>query len=136
MLASALKKAHLPAIFGPNTLVLRFAAGYNSEREDCQRPANVARVEEVLRRITGHGWNVRIDSASGDADSAKKASDETENLQSRSKRQRAEALKEPLVRRAVEVLGAQLVEVDEGFGTTPAPSPDRGDEADTEEHEA
>ncbi len=136
MVASSLRKGQLPAIFAPNTLVLRFPSSYNSEREHCQQPANVARVEEVLRRITGHGWNVRIESAGGDADSAKKTSDETDNVQSRYKRQRAEALKEPLVRRTVEVLGAQLVDVDEGFGGPSGPSPERGDEPDREEHEA
>ena len=78
----------------------------------------------------------RLVSAGGDADSAKKTSDETDKLQSRYKRQRAEALKEPLVRRTVEVLGAQLVEVDEGFGATSASSPERDDEPDREEHEA
>jgi DNA polymerase-3 subunit gamma/tau len=136
MVASSLRKALLPAIFAPNTLVLRFPSSYNSEREHCQQPANVARVEEVLRRITGHGWNVRIESAGGEADSAKKTSDETDNVQSRYKRQRAEALKEPLVRRTVEVLGAQLVEVDEGFGGASGSSPERGDEPDPEEPEA
>src|SRR5207249_8349338 len=48
MLASALRKAQLPAIFGPNTLVLHFPSSYNSERQHCQQPANVARVEEAL----------------------------------------------------------------------------------------
>jgi DNA polymerase-3 subunit gamma/tau len=136
MLASVLKKAQLPAIFGPNTLVLRFPSSYNSEREHCQQPANVARVEEVLRRITAHGWNVRIESTGGDGESAKKAPDDTENPQSRYRRQRVEAMNEPLVRRAMEVLGAQLVDVDEGFGLAPGTPPDRGDEPDSEEHEA
>jgi len=136
MVANSLRKAQLPAIFGPNTLVLRFAPSYNSEREHCQQPANVARVEEVLRKITRQGWNVRIESASGAAEDTRKAADETENPQSRSKRQRAEALKEPLVRRAVEVLGAQLVEVDEGFGAPAATSANGGEEPDCEEHEA
>jgi DNA polymerase-3 subunit gamma/tau len=136
MFASVLRKAELPAIFAPNTLVLRFPSSYNSEREHCQQPANVARVEELLRKTTGHGWNVRIESAGGDADSAKTAPVEPENQQSRYRRQRAEALKEPLVKRAIDVLGAQLVEVDEDFGVASNPPPGRGGEAEGEEHEA
>jgi DNA polymerase-3 subunit gamma/tau len=135
MFGSVLRKAELPAIFAPNTLVLRFPSSYNSEREHSQQPANVARVEEVLRRIIGHGWNVRIESAGGDADSAKTATVEPENLQSRYRRQRAEALKEPLVKRAMDVLGAQLVDVDENFGVASHSPPERGDEAENEEHE-
>jgi DNA polymerase-3 subunit gamma/tau len=135
MFGSVLRKAQLPAIFAPNTLVLRFPSGYNSERQHCQQPANVARVEDVLGRITGHGWNIRIESAGGEADSAPKAIDETEKLPSRYRRQRAEALKEPLVKRAMEILGAQLVEVDEGFGVAPVPSPERMDEPERQEQE-
>ena len=49
-------------------------------------------------------------------------------------RERAEALKEPMVKRAMEVLGAQLVDVDEGFATASTPVSDRvGAGADSEE---
>ena len=136
MFAGVLRKAQLPAIFAPNTLVLRFPPSYNSERQHCQQPTNVARLEEVLGRITGQRWSVRVESAAGEGDSAKKAIPETENLPSRYRRQRAEALKEPLVKRAMEILGAQLVDVDDGFAAAPSLSPDQADEPDCEEHEA
>jgi DNA polymerase-3 subunit gamma/tau len=136
MLGSHLKKADLPAIFAPNTLVLRFPSSYNSEREHCQQPASVARVEDVLRRITTHGWNVRIESTGTDAAAARQVPDDPEQLQSRYRRQRADALKEPLVQRAMEVLGAQLVEVDEGFGAGQDMPFDQGDEPEGKEHEA
>jgi DNA polymerase-3 subunit gamma/tau len=136
ILASRLKKADLPAIFAPNSLVLRFPSSYNSERDHCQQPASVARVEEVLRKITAHGWNVRIESTGADADTGKKAGAETEHSPSRYRRQRADALKEPLVQRAMEVLGAQLVDVEEGFGAASDMTPDRGEESNGEEHEA
>jgi DNA polymerase-3 subunit gamma/tau len=134
ILASVLRKTQLPAIFGPNTLVLRFPSSYNSERQYCQD--NVAQVEAVFARMTGRAWNVRIESASGDADSAKNMAGDTENQQSRYRRQRAAAAKEPLIKRAMETLGAQFVDIDEGFGSAPASSANRSEEPEREEPEA
>src|SRR5207244_1810948 len=105
MLGSELEKAGLPAILGPNALVLRFPASYNSHREHCQEPARLGKVGSALRKVTGQPCSLRIESASGDAAVAKeKVADETENQQSRYRRQRTEATKEPLVKRAMEVL--------------------------------
>jgi hypothetical protein len=42
-------------------------------------------------------------------------------------------VKEPLVKRAMEVLGTQLVDVEEGFGTGSAPSGEAVNESDSEE---
>jgi DNA polymerase-3 subunit gamma/tau len=133
ILASHLRKSQFPAIFAPNTLVLGFPSSYNSERQYCQQPASVARLEEVITRIAGHGWKVRIESASGEADSAQKPAEDTENQQSRYRRQRAEAAKAPLVKRAMEILDAKVVEVDEGFGSASTPAADRSEESESEE---
>jgi DNA polymerase-3 subunit gamma/tau len=134
MMASNLEKAGLPAISGPNTLVLRFPIGYNFEREHCQQPTNVARVEDALRKITGAGCNLRVESAGSDAAAMQaKSAEDAENSQSRYRRQRMEAMREPLVKRAVEVLGAQLMDVDEGFGATPSPSSERNEGEEVEE---
>jgi DNA polymerase-3 subunit gamma/tau len=133
ILGAELSKAEAPAISGPNALVVRFSVGYNSKREYCQQPANVARVEAVLRSITGRPCSFRIESL-GDASSPKpKPGEDAENSPSRYRRQRTEAMKEPLVKRAMEVLGAQLVDVDEGFGSAPTAAPDHEDEATSEE---
>jgi DNA polymerase-3 subunit gamma/tau len=123
ILGRELEKAGLPAIFGPNTLVLRFSASYNAQRERCSLPPNVEQVERALRSVTGQACNLRIESAAGaKASTTQQPSEEAETSPSRYRRQRSEAMKEPLIRRAVEVLGAQLVTMDEGFGTSPAAS--------------
>src|SRR5262249_2268266 len=62
MLGSDLEKAGLPAISGPNTLVLTFPAEYNVQREHCQSASGLAKIEEALRKATGRAWMVRIDS--------------------------------------------------------------------------
>ena len=56
---------------------------------------------------------------------------ETENSQSRYRRQRAEAGQAPLIKRAVELLGAQILHVDDGFGALPATVPEPESVAET-----
>jgi hypothetical protein len=128
LLASYLEKGGLPAIFAPNSLVLRFAAEYNHSREHCQTPERIARVEEALRKQTGKAWNFRVEGGPG----AEEASSEPARNEGQPvtpvrprRNYREEAEQEPLIKRAIEVLGAQLVRVEEGFGDAPAPAPSR-----------
>jgi DNA polymerase-3 subunit gamma/tau len=121
MLREHLGRGGVPAISGPNTLVLRFPVGYNHEREYCQQPASLARMEEGLRRITGLAWAVRIESGGGESNPLPTiAAAETDQTLSRYRRQRSEAMKEPLVKRAMEALAAQIIDVEEGFGVAVA----------------
>ena len=116
MLAGSLEKAEPPAILGPKTLVLRFSAGYNRERDHCQESARVERIEEALRKLTGQVWNLRIEAVGNEAGTPPVPAAKAEKQLSRYRRQRAEALQEPLVKRASEVLGAQIVQMDDDFG--------------------
>ncbi len=117
MMAGQLEKAGPPAIFGPNTLVLRFDARYNAEREYCSEPSRVQRIDESLRKVTGHAWQLRIDSVgSGAVAATSEAAADATTSQPRSRSKRAEAVQDPLLRRAVEVLGAQVVHLDDDFG--------------------
>lgn len=134
MLASDLGKAGLPAISGPNTLVLRFPVGYNLEREHCQDPARVGRVEEIIRKTTGRPWNIRMELIGGNAAAPTAPAAEAEtNSQSRYRRQRAEALQEPLVKRIIDVLDGQIVQIDDGFGGAPLAANERAEPAEGEE---
>jgi DNA polymerase-3 subunit gamma/tau len=123
LLSAELEKAGLPAIFAPNTLVMRFPPRYNSAREFCQDSGRVARVEELLRRVTGQACQLRIEAVGGSPrEEATPTADELATLPSRSRRLRAEAVEEPLLKRAIDVLGAQVVQLDDGFGAAPAPA--------------
>ena len=135
VLAGFLQKAGAPAISGPNTLVLRFNAPYNSEREYCSDPARLARMQEVLRRLTGQPCQVRVESAGGPPPSSPGPPGEPVAMISPYRRQRAEASQEPLLKRAIEMLGAQIVQVDDGFGGAPAAAAeaDRPESPDVEE---
>jgi DNA polymerase-3 subunit gamma/tau len=119
MLAGNLEKVESVAISGPKSLVLRFPERYNLHQEHCQEPARLSRVAEALRRLTGQDWIVRVDSASSEAAALQPSAAEPDSSPSRYRRQRTEALQVPLVKRALEVLGAQFVQLDEGFGAAP-----------------
>jgi hypothetical protein len=134
MLRHEVEKAGLPAISGPNTLVLSFTPEYNLQREHCQEPTRLARIEEVLQKVTGRVWKVRVESLTGGGTGRQaRAADGADSSLSRYRRQRTEALQEPLVKRAIDLLGAQIVHVDEGFGIAPAASADRAEVAENEE---
>ncbi len=119
LLAGQLENIGL-AISGPKTLVLSFPSGYNQHLEYCREPKSVARIEEAIRKVTGQTWSIRVESVSNTAAALPALAAETENSQSRSRRQRIEAMQAPLVKRAFELLGAQFVQMDEGFGAAPA----------------
>lgn len=132
--AASLKKADFPAISGPNTLVFRFPPEYNVEREHCQEPARASQVENALKKLTGKPWNVRFEAVPGATAAAPPPAADADKTPSRYRRQRAEASQEPLVKRAIEQLGAQIVQVDDGFGAAPSEPAERpAPETDTEE---
>jgi DNA polymerase-3 subunit gamma/tau len=133
MLAGFLQVAEFPAIFAPNTLVIRFQEAYNSEREHCSDPARVTRIEEVLRRITGQPCQVRVENAAGSALAKSTAPADEPVAISPYRRQRAEAEQEPLLKRAIEVLGARIVHVDDGFGAAPATNVERDEPSESED---
>jgi hypothetical protein len=127
MLAAELSKAGLPAILGPNTLVLLFPAEYNTSSQTCQVPDRLARVESALHQLTGEPWVVKIEAdpqsppvqaggkmlaTTGEARAALRAV--------RRGSAREEAEKVPLVKYALEKLGASIQRVEEGFGNDAA----------------
>jgi DNA polymerase-3 subunit gamma/tau len=135
LLANELGKAQEVAIFGPNSLVIRFPASYNLGENHYLDQTRVARIEQVLQKITGQACSLRLESSGGitpAAVSSTPVAEEPESSQSRSRRSRAEAIQQPLVTRAMEVLGAQIVQMDDGFGASAA-SEERPEPAATEE---
>jgi DNA polymerase-3 subunit gamma/tau len=128
-LAGNLEKAAVLAISGPNTLVLRFCAAYNQARELCQEPDRLQRIEEALRKTSGKSWNLRIEGSAAPAADSGTGSTESEAPPpatrggSAKRNPREEAEKLPLIKRAMDVLGASIHRVEEGFGATPAVRP-------------
>jgi DNA polymerase-3 subunit gamma/tau len=136
MLAGNLEKSEAVAISGPKTLVLRFPSRYNHEQEYCQLSTSMTRIQEAIRKVTGQSWNVRIESTGGQPVAAQMKSEALDSAPSSYRRLRADASQEPLVKRALEQLRAQIVHVDDGFGATRVETLERTETANSEEAEA
>jgi DNA polymerase-3 subunit gamma/tau len=131
MLASYLRVAQAPAIIGPKTLALTFGADYNDAREYCQSPSSQARLEELLKRVAGPAWSLRIESAPRAPGNGAGPPPKSEERVPNYRAQREKATKHPLVSAAMEKLDATLVEVDEGFGISVSPEPEQPGDADS-----
>jgi DNA polymerase III subunit gamma/tau len=114
MLAANLAAAGLPAILGPNTLVLRFTSRYTAPYDYCAIPRNIEEIQAVVKSITGKDWNFRVEM---EAQSDGKQDTQPQPAKPVTYRERnQEVLQVPLVNWAVEKLGARLLRVDDGFG--------------------
>jgi DNA polymerase-3 subunit gamma/tau len=119
VLARELANVPPPAIGGPNTLVLGLPAAYNQVQELLQDSEQLRKVEEALRRTTGRSWIMRVESIASSAAAAPGSSGAedlatTSRAPRRNPREEAEQL--PLIKRAMDVLGASIQRVEEGFG--------------------
>jgi DNA polymerase-3 subunit gamma/tau len=128
-----LEKAGIPAISGPNTLVLRFPAEYNATRDRCQDPERVARIEQVVEQLTGQRCRLRIESIGNQPDPSAGIAEAPDNSQSRSPSPSEEAAEPPLVKWARDLLGAKPVKADPGFGASALACAERANPMDTEE---
>jgi DNA polymerase-3 subunit gamma/tau len=121
--ARELQRGGQPAIFAPNSLVLRFPAEYNLTKESCQEPERLKSIEDALRKVTGQPWKLRLETTPGNGAAPTEPRAPTSAVRPR-RNDKDEAEKIPIVRRAVEVMGAQVIRVDEGFGAAP---PEKGE---------
>jgi DNA polymerase-3 subunit gamma/tau len=118
-LGRELDRAGLPAISGPNRLVLHFPTEYNRQCEFCSDAARLNRVLDALERLTGQTWDLRLEVAPGLNGHARP------NPTAAAPAPPAD-LEHPLVRSVIDVLGAKVLQVDDGFGQV-APTADDDD---------
>jgi DNA polymerase-3 subunit gamma/tau len=121
-----MQRAHLqsagrPAILGPNSLAIRFPAGYSSAYDSCASDSGVEVIRRALKRVTRRDWTVRVEQVAGSA-----APDVGSSPPPRSGQRIKDLLELPLFKRAAEVLGAQIAPgwVDDGFDPQTGPAPD------------
>jgi DNA polymerase-3 subunit gamma/tau len=114
IMASELENAGLPAISGPNTLVLTFDPVYNRQCDYCSDPGRLERVCEALRRQTGSEWKIRIESGTNTGHGTVVAPIRKENPDN--------GLRQSLFQHVESVLNAKLVKIDDGFGAQPEPA--------------
>jgi hypothetical protein len=113
MLAGDLAKAGLPAISGPNQLVIRFSSGYNPQYQTCAEPARLARIQDALRLITAQPWVVRVEM------DRSAPSNPVAMPQARAPATPVVPAADPLVAAVQSVFDARILKADDGFGQTP-----------------
>ena len=125
MLGNEVKKTGLPAISGPNALVIEFPRQYNQALEYCSDPARIMRIQNALNKITGQNWLIRVTSKviTDPNEIVEPAPIEIEPVASKPKVNPKDAAeKEPIVQRVIELFNAQIVRIDAGFGVLPPDS--------------
>jgi DNA polymerase-3 subunit gamma/tau len=118
ILARELDRGGLPAISGPNALVLQFPPEYSQQRDYCAELTRSQRVQEALRRATGEPWVLRLEIGPGRNGSGHSPAPTETILQP------ADALQHPLLQRTIEALDAKLLQMDDGFGQAVEPAGD------------
>lgn len=121
ILASSLRFASSYAIFGPNSLAIRFPAGYSQAYTACVGETPTQRIQDLLRRVTGQPIAVRVEldrTATAPATAPARAS---APAPATDRKKALAAL--PLFKKAGEALGAQVWHVDEDFNPAAVPRP-------------
>jgi DNA polymerase-3 subunit gamma/tau len=136
ILAKQLNFSSSYAIFGPNSLVIRFPAPYREARIACEAEANVQRIQDALKRVTGQTITVRFET-----DASAAVAPGTNGVSAApapaDRKRSLSAL--PLFKKASEALGAQIWHVDDDFNPIapprqePQPNKDRDHQTDTDE---
>ncbi len=112
-----LRKGKTPAISGPNALVLSVSRRYNAPGGFFLDQVRLASVQDVLSRIVGHASTIRIEWIDEPTESATPgAKSSSAQAMGQQRQQRAEWMQIPFVKKATDVLGAQIMRADDGFG--------------------
>jgi DNA polymerase-3 subunit gamma/tau len=122
LLAKPLSFSSSYANSGPNALVIRFPVAYTDAKNICGTEASVQRLQDALKRITGHAVAVRTETDTSAA-ARPTAPVAPAALQPTDRKRSLGSL--PLFKKASDVLGAQIWHVDDDFNPV-APRPELG----------
>jgi DNA polymerase-3 subunit gamma/tau len=126
ILARSLEFSLTPAIFGPNSLAIRFQPGYSDAYRACNTDLGQERVADAVRRVTGQPTTVRFDPPPSGPTPTPRPDAPASNTAGRKKA----LLARPFFKKAADVLGAQVSHVDDAFdptATAPAARPPAAD---------
>lgn len=111
VLANNLKRANLPAIFGPNSLAIRFPRRYSHAYDFCATEPNAGRVQEAVRQVAGPEAAVRFELTADGPEAANEPSTPQPSAGGR----RKEIMALPLFSYAEQKYGAKLTRADDDF---------------------
>jgi DNA polymerase-3 subunit gamma/tau len=125
-----------PAISGPNALAISVSADYTSTADYLRGERSLDALAAILKRCTGKEWTLRVNLLRGNDAAAIPAANPSSSQAGlalprspSTGTRKNDVLQLPFVRAAVDVLGAQLMMLDEGFNplavpvASPAPNP-------------
>ncbi|MSQ93592.1 MAG: DNA polymerase III subunit gamma/tau [Gemmataceae bacterium] len=125
---SELRRAINTAISGPNSLVIGIARRYNAPGSLFADSVRMGAVEKILSRIVGQTTTIRVEWTDDAPESAAGVPSQSAQGAGQQRQLRAELMQIPCVKKAADVLGAQIIRADEGFGaaanTAVAPAED------------
>jgi DNA polymerase-3 subunit gamma/tau len=121
ILANHLKFALPPAIFGPNSLAIRFHSSYNHAYEACATDQNLQRLQDGLRKLTGQPCVVRFETPVSGPPPAGTKTTPPAPVANQAAERKKQLMGLPLFKKASEALGAQIWHVDDEFSPTAAP---------------
>jgi DNA polymerase-3 subunit gamma/tau len=116
MLRAHLQALELPAIIGPNTLAIRVPSDYSAAYDALASESGQAAIRQALRRQTREEWSLRIERTGEPSGAGRPAV----VVPTHGTDRKLDLLRLPIFRRAQDVLGAQLVRIEDGFNPTPA----------------
>ena len=129
-----LRRVKTTAISGPNCLVLSVPRRYNASGSLFQDVARLTKIEEALSQIVGQACKIRVDWTDDVAEPGITAGKTPATATMGQQRQmRAELMQIPFVKKAMEVLNAQIIRADDGFGTAAKANATESDETPEEE---
>jgi DNA polymerase-3 subunit gamma/tau len=119
MLAAQLRQAsNLAANFRPNSLAIQYDADYSSTYELIRGERNLDTLRRALKQVTGGEWTVRPELTA-----APSANGHHRPPADATPRRRNDLMTLPFFEAAKDVLGAQLMRMDDGFDPTTATEP-------------
>jgi DNA polymerase-3 subunit gamma/tau len=116
----ALESPGVVATPGPSSLAIHFPAHYGSAYDAVASDAGTDAVRKAIKQVTGKDWGVRVErlpAPAADAPTGSAAATPPPRVD-----RRKDLLELPLFKRAADVLGAQLVSVEDGFDPLAAPA--------------
>jgi DNA polymerase-3 subunit gamma/tau len=117
-LQAELRKTKSPAISGPNALVLSVSRRYNAPGCFFLDSTRLGKVQDILSKIVGRACSIGIEWIDEPAESASPGvKSVTAKAAGQQRQQRAEWMQIPFVKKATDVLGAQIMRADDGFGS-------------------
>ncbi len=120
-IGSELRRVVSLAISAPNTLVFHVPARYNLRSEQILEGQRRAEVEELASRIVGQPCRISVEIVADEANGPSVAATPSQEApHEKARRQRAELMLMPIVSKAIQALGAQIVGVDDEFGGSAA----------------